>query len=198
MSYLRIFLILLLSGTGARAGILGPSFFVEPLAGYRSEIINLTDLTDTTTQITASAPNFGLKLGFRSVLGIDLNLAGEIMSGNAGVSSQSGDSAFTHKSAAVHIGVNSLGLIKMYLGTSLWNEFELKDTAALPGFKLSGPSFLAGLQLNFLPFLSLGLQYTLNQYDTIRGAAYASGSELDTYFKKVDTQDYSVYLSFPL
>ncbi|MEQ1723877.1 MAG: hypothetical protein ABL930_11930 [Pseudobdellovibrio sp.] len=194
MQYFKILLILLVTKF-AHAGVLGNSIFIEPYAGYRSENIKLTDLVSASTEIKASQPNFGLKLGYRSMLGIDLNLAGEYFSGSASVSGQTDNSKFSHKSASVQLGVNALGLVKMYLGTAFINEFTLEDTSSLTGFKLSGPSFHAGLQFKMFPFLNLGLQYNLNQYKTIEGTAYATGDKVETYYSKTDSSDYSLYLS---
>lgn len=198
MRTLHLCIFILLAATSSQAAITPSSIFIEPSIGYRSQIINMTDLTNTTTQIKSVQPNFGLKLGYRSSLGIDLNLTGEYMTGKADVSNQADKTGFSHKSAGVQIGVNSLGLVKMYLGTSFLNDFKLDDNGATPGFTLSGPSFQAGLQFNLFPLVSIGLQYTLNQFDTIKGAAYTADSKTSTYFNKIDTQDYSLYLSIPL
>lgn len=194
MKYLKV-LILLLVTKFAHAGVLGNSIFVEPYAGYRTESNKLTDLTLSTTEIKASAPSFGLKLGYRSLMGIDLNLAGEYFSGTASVTGQSEKSKFSHTTASVQLGVNALGLVKMYLGTAFVNDFKLEDTTTLPGFKLSGPSFHAGLQFKMFAFLNLGLQYNLNQFNKIAGAAYTNGDKTETYLSKTDSQDYSAYLS---
>jgi hypothetical protein len=194
MQYYKVLLLLLLSNF-AHAGTLGNSFFIEPYAGYRSENIKLIDLVSVATEIKASQPNFGLKLGYRSQLGIDLNLAGEYFSGSASVSGQTVNSKFSHKSASAQLGVNALGLVKMYLGTAFINEFKLEDTSSLNGFKLSGPSFHAGLQLKMFPLLNIGFQYNLNQYKTIEGTNYAAGDKVETYYSKTDSSDYSIYLS---
>lgn len=194
MNYFKILALLLVTNF-AQAGVLGNSIFLEPFAGYRSENIKLTDLALSTTEISASQPSFGLKLGYRSLMGIDLNLAGEYFSGSATVTGQSAKSKFTHTTASVQLGVNALGLVKMYLGTAFVNDFKLEDSTALPGLKLSGPSFHAGLQFKVFPLLNLGLQYNLNQFNKVYGTAYTSGDKTETYFSKTDSQDYSIYLS---
>lgn len=198
MRFFNTCILALLISTTSYAAITPSSFFFEPLIGYRSELINMTDLADVTTQIKTTQPNFGLKLGYRSSLGIDFNLSGEIMSGKADVSNQSDKTAFSHQSAGVQIGVNSLGLVKMYLGTSFLNNFKLDDNGTTPGFTLSGPSFQAGLQFNLFALMSVGVQYTLNQFDTIKGTAYAADTRTSSHFNKIDTQDYGFYVSIPL
>ena len=171
------------------------AYFIEPFIGYRSESIKLTDYTNTTTEIKAYQPSFGIKLGYRSVIGIDLNLAGETSSGLASVSSQVEKNKFTHATASVQLGVNALGLVKMYLGSSFLNEFTLENSSTLQGYKLSGPSFQAGLLFKFFPVVNIGLQYSLNKYTTIVGPAYVADSKTETYYIKNETQDYSIYLS---
>ena len=169
--------------------------FAEPFVGYNSATIKLTDLLTTTTEIKASQPSFGLKLGFRSPIGIDINLAGETTSGQASVSSLVEKNKFTHNSASVQLGVNSLGLVKMYLGSSFLNDFTLDDSSSLQGFKLSGTAFQAGLQFKFFPYMNLGVQCNLNQFSIITGPAYGTDSKVETYYIKTDAQDYSIYLS---
>lgn len=169
--------------------------FFEPYVGYKSESIKLTDLLNTKTEIDATSPDFGLKLGFRSALGIDLNIAGEFSSGNASISLQPEKNKFNHKTASVQLGVNALGLVKMYLGSTFLNEFTLEDSSSLLGFKLSGPSFHAGLQYRLFSYLNLGLQYSLNQFNSIEGTAYSGSTNTESYFSKIDAQDYSFYLS---
>lgn len=188
MNYLILFIFITIANT-SYAG-----FFTEPFVGYKSETIKLADLSNDKIQINASEPNYGLKLGYRSLLGVDLNIAAEFSSGKATLSSQTNTNKFSHKMASVQLGVNALN-IKMYLGSSFLNEFILEDSISLPGYKLSGPSFHAGLQYKPLSYLGLGLQYNLNQYNTIEGLTYSTGSKIETYYNKVDAQDYSFYLS---
>lgn len=188
-------LLLVMTGLSAHSSVLGTNGFIEPYAGYRSENIKLTDMTSTITELKASNPSLGLKIGYRSFIGVDLNLVGELSRGSVSFSNQPGKSNYSHKSAGVQLGVNALGLVKMYLGSMFLNDFTVDDSASLPGFTLSGPSYHAGVQFKFFPFISLGLQYSLNQFNTIKGTAYAAGDKLETYYSKNDTQDYSIYLS---
>ena len=191
-------LVVLLSFSYANAGLLGNSGFLEPFVGYKNESIKLVDLTNNSTSVKTSAPSFGLKLGYRSLLGIDLNLSADTSTGNAEISSTSDKSKFSHNSASVELGINSFGMIKMYLGTSFFNEFKTDDSPTVQAFKLVGPSYFAGLQFKLFPSLNFGLQYNLNQYNTISGNAYTNGDKVETYYNKIDTQDYTMYLSFPL
>ncbi|AGH95271.1 hypothetical protein [Pseudobdellovibrio exovorus] len=190
--------VLFLSAGSATAGIFGNSVFLEPSIGYRSEKVQFTDLNSASSDVRISTPSFGLKFGYRSAIGIDVNLAGEYATGKAELSPQNDKADFSHQSLAVQIGVNSRGLIKVFLGSTLFNELEVKELTSQPAFKLAGPAFQAGLQFNILPFLSIGGQYTLNQFDTIKGAAYANDSRVDSYYNKLDTQDYQIYISTSL
>ena len=178
------------------AGFAQAGYFVEPYLGAKTETIKLTDLASSKLEIkSSSVPTLGLKIGYRSQMGIDLNLAGETTSGQATVSGQPEKIKFSHIIGALQLGVNALGLIKMYLGTSFQNEFTLGDSPGLQGFKLSGPSYQAGLQIRLFQSINLGLQYNLHQFTTITGPAYAADNKLETHFLKNDSQDYSIYLS---
>lgn len=194
MNLKTTFIVMLLSSS-AYASLFGPSVFVEPFLGYKSETIKLTDLTNNVTQIKTASPSFGLKLGYRSMVGVDLNLYGEMTSGSADISTLAEKSNFSHKTAGVQLGVNGLGLVKMYFGSSFLNDFTLEDSSLQQGFTLSGPSYHAGVQFKLHPMASLGVQYTLNQFNTIKGAAYPSDEKLESYYSKNDTQDYTIYLS---
>lgn len=170
-------------------------FFTEPYLGYKSESIKLTDLSNSRTEISTAQPNFGLKLGYRSNVGVDINISGEFSSGTAKVSTLTEQPKFTRALHSIQLGVNALGPVKMYLGTALTNEFKLEDSASLQGFKLAGPSYHAGVLFRLFTFMNLGLQYNLNQYNTIEGANYNSGNKTETYYNKIDNQDYAFYLS---
>ncbi len=111
-----IAMLLIFTSVFAFAGV-----FTEPYIGYKTESIKLTSLTNIRTDIRAAEPSFGLKFGYRSMLGVEINLAGEVSSGNASVSTQTEPSKFNHKIAVVQLGVNGLGLVKMYLGGAFLN-----------------------------------------------------------------------------
>lgn len=178
------------------AGFAQAGYFVESYLGAKTETIKLTDLASSTLEIkSTSIPTLGIKIGYRSLMGIDLNLAGETTSGQATVSGQPEKIKFSHTIGALQLGVNALGPVKMYLGTSFQNVFTLDDSAGLQGFKLSGPSYQAGLQIRLFQMLNLGLQYNLHQFTTITGPAYAADNRFETHFLKNDSQDYSIYLS---
>ena len=134
----------------------------------------------------------GLRLGYQSPLGIEINLAGDYSSGSAQIDPQNVKNDFTHKTAAVQLGVSALGLFKIYLGYGFMNEFELKDSNTYQGFKLTGTTYQAGVQFKLLPFISLGAQYNVNDYKNIEGAGYTLGNSTDTYFNKIDVQDYAI------
>ena len=186
-------LIFILSFT---AGFAQAGYFIEPYLGAKTVTIKLTDLASSTLEIKSTGvPTFGLKFGYRSLMGIDLNLAGETTSGQASVSNQPEKIKITQTTGTLQLGVNALGPVKMYLGTSFQNDFTLEDSPGLQGFKLSGPSYQAGLQLKLFQSVNLGLQYNLHQFTTIIGPAYAANNKLETYFLKNDSQDYSIYLS---
>lgn len=179
----------------AKAGVLGQSFFVEPYLGFKTENTKLGALLSPAMDIRSSAPYAGLKLGYRSLSGIDLNLYGEFTKGKARIDTLSEPNDFSKNSVGAQLGINSLGHIKMYLGTSFHNEFKVEDSEQTQSYKFSGPSFHAGVLVKLVPYLNLGIQYYLNQYNSVTGATYTSGEDLDTYYSKVDTQEYSLYLS---
>lgn len=179
----------------ATASMMGSSYFFEPSVGYRIEQIKLTDKLNTESQFKMNTPTYGLKLGYRSATGIDLNLAGDYSSGKAEHSPINESVNFTHKMVAVQLGINALGSMKMYLGYAFMNELQLEKGAFHSDLNLKGPSYQVGLQLRLLSSLSVGAQYNLNQFDQVKGTAYMAGDKIDSYFNKLDSSDYSFNLS---
>ncbi|MGZ3726518.1 MAG: hypothetical protein ACXWQQ_11995 [Pseudobdellovibrio sp.] len=99
--------------TVSHAGILGSSFFAEPYLGYSTENTKLTDLANNTVEIKTASPSLGLKLGYRSLMGIDINLYGDITQGKAEVTGLSDKNNFTKNTTGLQLGVISLGAFKM-------------------------------------------------------------------------------------
>lgn len=177
------------------AGIFGTPAFLEPYLGFKVENTRLTGLTAPSMEIKTSAPYLGLKFGYRSLSGIDINLYGEMTKGQAKVDILANPNDYTKTSAGLQIGINSLGQVKMYLGGAFQNEFKLEDSSQAPEMTMNGPSFHAGVQIKIVSYLNLGIQYYVNQYDKVKGTNFPTGEELDTYYSKIDTQEYSLYLS---
>ena len=50
-------------------------FMMEPSVGYRNETVKPTDLFQQEKTMKSAVPVFGLKLGYQSMLGVDLNFA---------------------------------------------------------------------------------------------------------------------------
>lgn len=191
----KLFIIATLFSAQAKAGILGQSVFMEPYLGFKTENTKLGALLSPAMEIKSSAPYAGLKLGYRSLSGIDLNLYAELTKGKARIDTLADQNDFTKSTAGIQLGINSLGHIKMYLGTSFQNEFKIESSSQTQAYAMSGPSYHAGLLVKLVPYLNLGVQYYLNQYSKITGAGYTAGEDLDTYYSKVDTQEYSLYVS---
>jgi hypothetical protein len=179
----------------AQAGILGNLFFVEPYLGYKTENTQLTNYANLQTDIKTTTPAFGLKLGIRSAIGVDIAIYGEYVTGQAGITGLNDKNKFHKSSSGGQLSVNSLGFIKMYIGTSFTNTFTVEESNQISEFSLKGSSYDVGLLLKALPYLNIGVQYNLNQYNEISGAAFTNGDKLDTYYSKVDNQDYMVYIS---
>lgn len=171
------------------------SLLLEPSIGFRSETIQLTDLSQNETKFKSATPIYGLKVGYRSPIGVDVNLAYDYSNGKMQISGDEERMNFSHQTASAQLGINALGLMKIYLGYAFLNEIKLDEIPSLSAFKLSGPAYLVGLQFSLFPYLSLGTQYNLNQFNQITGSAYTVGDDTEKYFTKIDSQDYSIYLS---
>ena len=142
-----------------------------------------------------AAPVYGARLGIRSMMGIDLNLAYQYMSGKAEYSPLVEKNNFSQKTASVQLGINALSLLKIYLGYGFNNELTIEQGVLNSDIKLKGAAYQAGLQFKVFPLVELGLQYNLNQFKNIEGKTYLAGDLVETYYNKVDSQDYSATLS---
>jgi predicted porin len=169
--------------------------FIEPSVGYKSETLKLTDKLSTDTKVTMSTPVYGLKIGLRSPVGIDINLAGDYSTGKATFSPTDEKNNFNHKVGAVQLGISALGQMKIYLGYGFLNELSIDEGILNSDMKLKGQAYQAGLQFKISPWFYLSGQYDINQFKTIEGKAYTNGSSVDQYYSKIDSQDFTFALS---
>ena len=109
----------------AFSNVASAGVFIEPSIGYRSHTLKTTDLLMTTTEIKMSTPVYGLKFGYRSMMGIDVNLAYDYSSGKAEISGPAEKNDFTQSTGSVQLGVSALGALKIYLGYGLLNELKI-------------------------------------------------------------------------
>ncbi len=173
------------------------TFIIEPSAGYRQETVKLTDLSQVESQIKINSPVFGLKLGFTNAFGISFDLAGSRSSGKADLTPVVAiPPDYSHTVGSVQIGVNAMGLLKIYLGYVVFDELELQSNSSFQGYKFKGQGFQAGLMTFPLPRLGLGFQYNVHQFKEISGTNFNLGPDLKNYYTKVDVQDISATLSF--
>jgi hypothetical protein len=172
-------------------------FIIEPSAGYRQETVKLTDLLQNQIQIKFNSPIFGLKLGFTNSTGISFDLAGSRSSGKAElIPSVATPPDYSHTIGSAQIGVNAMGLLKIYLGYVVFDELELQSNSSFQGFKFTGQGFQAGLMTFPLQRLGIGVQYNVHQFKEISGTNFTLGPDIKNYYDKVDVQDVSATLSF--
>ncbi len=176
--------------SNSQAGI-----FFEPGVGYRSHTLKLTDLANSPSEIKMASPVYGLRVGYRSLMGIDINLAYDYSSGKAELIPVNEKNNFTQSTAAVQLGVSALGALKIYLGYGFMNELKVAEGLTASNMNLRGQAYQAGLQFKLFPMVLLGLQYNLNQYKTVEGKTFTIGEKVDSYFNKLDSQDYSLSVS---
>ncbi len=169
--------------------------FIEPSIGYRSHNLKLTSVSTATSEVKMATPVYGLKIGYSSPLGIDLNLSYDYSSGKAELNPSMEKNDFSQSTASAQLGVSALGILKIYLGYGFLNELRIKQGITSSDMNLKGQAYQAGIQFKLFPRVMLGAQYNINQYKTVTGRDFLLGEKIDTYFNKVDSQDYSVSLS---
>ncbi|MBC7421213.1 MAG: hypothetical protein H7328_10840 [Bdellovibrio sp.] len=174
---------------------MGSAYFFEPSIGYRNEQVKLTDKLNNLSQFKMATPVYGLKLGLRTMMGIDFNLAGDYSSGSTEWSPVNEKVNFKHTSAAAQLGINALGLMKIYLGYAFLNNLEVEKGLLNSDLTLKGPAYQAGIQFRLFSAVSIGAQYNLNLFNQVSGINYTNGEKTETYFNKLDAEDYSLNLS---
>ncbi len=188
-------ILVILTASMAQAAMGGNSYFFEPSVGYRTEVIKLTNKLNVESQMKMQNPSYGLKIGYRSPTGIDLNLAGDYSTGKTEWTPTQERNNFTHRMAAAQLGINALGAMKIFLGYAFMNELQVEAGLLNPNIILKGPAYQAGIQLMLFSNVSVGAQYNVNQFDTVAGTSYTAGDKVEQYFNKLDSVDYSFNLS---
>ena len=188
-------LLLILTPKFVNASMMGSSYFIEPSVGYRTETIKFTSLTNNASQIKMNTPTYGLKLGYRTALGIDFNFAGDFSNGKADWTPLEEKNNFTHNMVAFQLGINAMSAMKIYLGYAFMNELKVEKGLLNSDINLKGPAYQAGIQFRLFPLISVGAHYNLNQFTEISGSGYNLSDKVDSYFNKLDSQDYSFNLS---
>ena len=172
------------------------AYIIEPSIGYRQESIKFTDLTNTSTDLKVNSPIYGLKLGVTLLGGISFDLAGSRSSGKAQFTPAITEQPdYSHNLGTFQVGVNAMGILKIYLGYILLDEFEVQTNTSVQGFKMKGSGFQAGIMTFPFSRLGIGAQYNVHQFKEISGASYTLGSDVKNYYQKIDVQDLALSLS---
>ena len=187
----KIFLLTLMTSVYCWAG-----FNIEPSVGYKNSKLKMTDLTNSTTEFQMNGMQYGLKLGVSSPLGITLDVQGLQSQGKAQMTPDLGfNPEYNHTTGLALIGVSAMGILKIHLGYIFMNDLEVKSTDTFNGFKLKGQGYQAGITTYLFPRVGLSAIYNVNQFNKISGAAFTNGDALDTYYNKIDSQDFGLQLS---
>lgn len=171
-------------------------FVITPSVGYKMQSAKFTDNSDVESELKASNPVYGLKLGVLSMSGVSFDIAGTYVSGkikstNASVETEND---YSEQSAAAQLGI-STNVFKIYLGYLVMNEAKIKQTAT--DVTLKGSGYQVGLALHLTGSISLGVQYQIDQYNKVKIDALGSEfEEVSTYYKKIDSQSTTVNLSY--
>lgn len=180
----------------AFTSIANSAIMFEPSLGYRQETLKTTNLSQVDSQLKMNAMTYGLKLGISSPIGISVDISGQQTSGKASSDPVTTEEPeFSHTVGSFQVGVNAMGILKIYLGSIFMSELEIKSTSLSEGFKMKGPGYQAGLMTFPFPRVGLGLQYNVHQFKEVSGANFTNGTDIKSYFEKVDIQDVSATLS---
>ncbi len=148
--------------SAAHAGIL-----IEPYLGYETgdftyKFVGAVDPTGTEYKDSLSGVSYGMRLGYKFLLPwIALDYTSG--SGTDKVDSKfaSSNQDFTRSSLAAVVGVN-LPLIRAWAGYGFSNELTLKGANGANDTKFKGTYLKAGVGLGFIPFVSVNLEYKIN------------------------------------
>jgi hypothetical protein len=155
------------------------SLLLEPYAGYQTgKYKNSTGSTDF------SGLDYGARVGWQQ-MGFMAGL--DFMSGKMTDKTKPKSNDVTPQSFGVFIGYNFPVLLRVYGTYGFSNSVKLEQTGVSD--KLEGsPLLKIGVGYNFLPLLSIALEYTTATYDE------ANGQKLTT---DVTTSAYGISVSVP-
>lgn len=173
------------------------AFVITPNVGYKSQTIKLTDNANVDVNMKMSDPSYGLKLGFQSLSGVGFDVAGDITSGKSHVTSLSVEKGlnYSHTTAAAQLSVRAQ-IFKIYLGYVFLNEMTIKGEQISDNFKTKGTGYQAGIALALSRSIELTAQYQIDLFNQINFESVQSYEDIKNYYKKVDIQSLSLYLSY--
>lgn len=171
-------------------------FMVTPNVGYKSQSIKITSNSDISADIKMNSPVLGLKLGYQSITGVGIDLAGSYSSGKAQISTSGVETEedYKHTVGAVQVSV-AASLFKIYLGYILLNDLSFDNSNPGGSSQLKGPGYQVGLAFNLTQSVSLGAQYQIDQFNEIKIESVGKFESINTYYKKFDSQSTSIHLT---
>ena len=169
----------------------------EPMAGYQFQNLKLVSVTNVSQEFKSDGAVFGAKLGLRTPFGISLDLVGTYSNGKAkSTPAMSENPEFTQIVGSLQLGVSAMNIMKLYLGSILSSEYQIKANALTPGLKLNGFGYQAGVVFFISPRWAFTVNYNLHQFKKISGTAYTLGDDVKTYYTTNDLSDLSTLLSY--
>ena len=169
----------------------------EPMVGYQFQNLKLVNLTNVSQEFKSDGTVFGAKIGLRTPIGISLDLAGTYSNGKSKPTpALTENPEFTQTVGSLQLGVSALNVMKLYLGTILTSEYQIKANAFTPGFKLNGIGYQAGVVFFVARNWALTVNYNVHQFKKVSGTAYVIGDDIKTYYTTNDLSDLSTFISY--
>jgi opacity protein-like surface antigen len=162
--------------SAAHAGIL-----IEPYLGYETgdstyKFVSSIDPSGTEFKDSLSGVSYGMRLGYKFLLPwIALDYTSGTGTDKVDSKFSSTNSDFTRTSLGAVVGVN-LPLIRAWAGYGFSNELTLKGANGTPDTKMKGTYLKAGVGLGFLPFVSVNLEYKINDIKKV-DLGYGAGEQ---------------------
>lgn len=169
----------------------------EPMVGYQFQNLKLLSVANVSQEFKSDGTVLGAKLGLRTPFGISLDLVGTYSNGKTkSTPTLSENPEFTQIVGSLQLGVSAMNIMKLYLGSILSSEYQIKANTLTPGLKLNGVGYQAGVVLFISPNWAFTVNYNVHQFKKISGAPYTSGDDVKTYYMTNDLSDLSTFLSY--
>lgn len=145
--------------SAAHAGIL-----IEPYLGYEmGDFYYKYAGGSTEYKDSLSGVGYGMRLGYKFLLPwVALDYTSGSGTAKRDSAASSTDQDFTRSSLGAVVGVD-LPLIRAWAGYGFSNEATLKGVNGGADTKIKGNYLKAGVGLGFIPFVSLNLEYKINE-----------------------------------
>jgi hypothetical protein len=177
------------------ASVAHASFMLEPYIGYEKGSVKTENVVTPANSTTASLDGvaYGARVGYRFLIpwiALDYTaFSGKLKPKNPLLTNADA----TQSSLGLVVGADLPVLLRVWGGYGFLNQTQLKyEDAASTKDKFKGSYTKVGLGCTLLPFVSINVEYQMNNYDKL------NSNDIDATYSKFDHNSLLLSVSLPL